>query len=90
MILRAISLSEQRRSKPWGGCGGMGFVRENPVKEEVIEKLLESLRVVVSFVSGVAPQLHRSGIHRWGAAATPRTASEVAAAEQRQPARSYG
>jgi hypothetical protein len=37
----------------------MGLVRENSVKEEVIEKLLESLRVVVSFASGLAPQPHR-------------------------------
>jgi hypothetical protein len=54
----------------------MGLVRENPVKEEVIEKLLESLRVVVSFASGLAPQPHRLASlslkhQRLSAAATP-------------------
>jgi hypothetical protein len=59
LILIAISLFEQPRSRSWEDCVGMGLVRENPVKEEVIEKLLESLRVNVSFASGLAPQLHR-------------------------------
>ena len=58
LILIATSLSEQPRSRSWEDCGGMGLVKENPIKEEVIEKLLESLRVVVSFASGLAPPPH--------------------------------
>ena len=39
------------------------------VQEEVTEELLESLRVVVSFASGLALQRYRRGIHRWHAVA---------------------